>query len=207
MGAKVVFGQLVFAIVLTGLFSSFTLQKVDWELAMDQEGIQVYTKEVEGSGMKATKSVLTIQAKKEEVEAVLRDVPNHKKWMNTITKSQLLEKVSENELYAYYLADAPWPVSNRDIVSHYKISEKPSGEITFDVENASDYVPEKEDIVRIKNATSAWRIIPQAGKEIKLIYRYHAEPGGNVPSWLANQAVTDTPFQTVKNLRKRLEGE
>jgi hypothetical protein len=177
----------------------------NWEVAVEQEGITVYTRDVNGSSMKATKSVLTIDVGKEDVAEALKDVESQHEWMATIIESRMLDQISRNEYYAYYKADAPWPVSQRDIVSHYKVKEKSSGEILFNVKGAPDYIDEKEGIVRIQNATSLWRILPQKGKSVKVIYRYHAEPGGSIPSWLANQAVTDTPFNTVKNLRERLE--
>lgn len=188
-----------------GLYADRQSEQNDWEVAVSQEGITVYTREVEGSSMKAAKSVLTIDVNKEKVADALRDVASQKEWMATIVETRMLEKLSDDEYYAYYRVDAPWPVSQRDIISHYNVEEKPSGEILFDVEGAPDYIDEKEDIVRIQETTSSWRIIPQEGNSVKVIYRYHAEPGGSIPSWLANQAVTDTPFETVKNLRERLE--
>ncbi len=194
----------MFVLPLNGFAQDNNGQR-NWELAVQQDGITVYTSEVEGSSMKATKSVLTIDVSKDKVAKALRDVESQHEWMATIIESRMLEKISKNEFYAYYVADAPWPVSQRDIISHYNVKEKPSGEILFDIEGAPDYIDEKEDIVRIKKATSSWRLIPREGNTVKVIYRYHADPGGSIPSWLANQAVTDTPFQTVKNLRERLE--
>jgi hypothetical protein len=40
---------------------------------------------------------------------------------------------------------------------------------------------------------------------VDVTFQMHADPGGAIPKWLANQTVVDTPFKTLQALRKRLQ--
>jgi len=46
---------------------------------------------------------------------------------------------------------------------------------------------------------------PQPGGEVEVVYQVHTEPGGSVPSWLANKFVVEAPLNTLRNLRERAE--
>lgn len=50
-----------------------------------------------------------------------------------------------------------------------------------------------------------WRFIPEKEGRIKVIYQIHADPGGDIPSWLANAVAVDSPFNTLKNMLKMLK--
>ena len=39
---------------------------------------------------------------------------------------------------------------------------------------------------------------------MEVTYEVHTEPGGSVPSWLANSFVVDAPLQTLRGLRLRM---
>ncbi len=47
----------------------------------------------------------------------------------------------------------------------------------------------------------AWNIMPLSGDSCRVVFRLHVEPAGEIPSWLANIAVIDTPYHTICNLR------
>jgi hypothetical protein len=70
-----------------------------------------------------------------------------------------------------------------------------------------DRLPEKDGVVRIKQSNSYWRVIPTPNGTLRIEYEVAAEPGGNIPDWLANAAITEIPFNTMKNLRSVVEGE
>jgi hypothetical protein len=50
-----------------------------------------------------------------------------------------------------------------------------------------------------------WKFTPKGADQIEVTYQVHTEPGGDVPSWLANKFVVDAPFNTLKALRERAE--
>ena len=42
-------------------------------------------------------------------------------------------------------------------------------------------------------------------KKTKTTYQLHADPGGNIPAWLANQTVVDMPYATMERLKNLVE--
>ncbi|MGH8352275.1 MAG: START domain-containing protein, partial [Pseudomonas sp.] len=50
-----------------------------------------------------------------------------------------------------------------------------------------------------------WKLVPMGGGEVEVTYQVHSEPGGSVPSWLANSFVVDAPYNTLAALRARAE--
>jgi hypothetical protein len=49
-----------------------------------------------------------------------------------------------------------------------------------------------------------WKLVPK-GDATEVTYQVHTEPGGSVPSWLANKFVVEAPFNTLKHLKARAE--
>ena len=66
-------------------------------------------------------------------------------------------------------------------------------------------MPLTEDNIRIPQLNAYWRIIPKSETQSEIIYEGHADPGGSIPSWLANAVVVTTPYKTLKSLNKRLK--
>ena len=126
--------------------------------------------------------------------------------MPDVIASSLL-KASDNEQYHYLENDAPWPVSHRDGIYHftYTHGDNASANVTLvRVEAAPNYQPAREGKVRVPKAEGYWELTPREGG-VHVVYQMHADPGGSLPTWLANQAAVDTPFRTLKGLRTYLQ--
>jgi hypothetical protein len=67
-----------------------------------------------------------------------------------------------------------------------------------------DYLAENENIVRIRKGTGYWDLREDDHKNVTVTFQFHGEPGGLIPAWLANSFVVSFPFNTLKNLRSRL---
>ena len=52
-----------------------------------------------------------------------------------------------------------------------------------------------------------WSFTPVDNGKILVRYQVHAEPGGSLPSWLANSVVVDTPYYTMANMVEMLKKE
>lgn len=176
-----------------------------WQLERDKHGIKVYTRKAQASNMKDSRAIAIVNSDSKEVLSMLTDFENHWKWMDRIKISRTLKKISDNEFYVYYEAIAPWPVSNRDIVTKYKIRMSPDGKVTLDAIAEPHYIPEKNGIVRIPESVSSWEIIPMEDNKVQIVFTSHSDPGGNIPDWLANATATDNPFNTLLKLKEQVE--
>ena len=67
-----------------------------------------------------------------------------------------------------------------------------------------DYIAENENMVRVRIGSGFWDLKEDDRKNVTVTYQFHGEPGGNVPSWLVNSFVVSQPYQTLLNLKNRL---
>ena len=85
----------------------------NWELQKEDEGIKVYTAEVEGSEIKAFKAVAVMEGKLSNFVAVLKDVEAYQELFNSNMYSELLEQTDTMQIQ-YSQTKVPWPISDRD---------------------------------------------------------------------------------------------
>ncbi len=197
-------GFSVAALIAVGLLTGKAVfaQKA-WSLAKDADGIQVYVRDVADSPLREFRGEVQVKAKLEQVVQALREANAFRKWMPDVITSDLL-KSSDTEQFHYIENKAPWPVSNRDGVYHFSYSRPADGSVVVRVEAVPNYLPARDGRVRIPKAEGQWRVVPNTDG-VSVSYQMHASPGGSIPNWLANQTVVDTPFGTLKALRRHLQ--
>ncbi len=188
------------------LFIALSLFAQDnWKLEREKNGIKVFTRKTAKASMKESKTEIYLKGNPEELIKFFKDISSHKTWMHRISTSKLLKKLNENEFHVYYIASAPWPVSNRDAVVHYKIQKENNGNYVITATGIPNEIPEEKGLVRIPKLYSTWEFFKQPNGTTKLIYTSLSEPGGGIPEWLANSGATDTPFNTVAALKDKVE--
>ncbi len=182
---------------------SLFAQDNNWKLEREKNGIRIFTRK--GSSMKDSKAELFVKSSPQEIVAEFKKIDGHNNWMHRIVSCELIKKMSENEFVVYYVAHAPWPVSNRDIVAHYTIKKFPNGNYTIYAQGKSDLIPEKNGLIRIKRLSATWDLEKQADGTTKITYITSSEPGGSVPEWLTNSSALEAPYQTVLSLKLIVE--
>ena len=187
---------------LTALLANVA-QAEDWQVAKDQDGIKVSLSEVAGSKYKAYRGVTTIKAPMAKVRSLQEDVAGACAWIHEC-KSQKLLKHEGDQSWTYTQFNTPWPVTARDSVLHITTSEAADGSVTRKLEGVPTYIPEEKGFVRVAQVEGFWKLVPK-GDSIEVTYQVHTEPGGSVPSWLANKFVVDAPFNTLQALKQRAE--
>jgi ribosome-associated toxin RatA of RatAB toxin-antitoxin module len=167
----------------------------------DRDGIAVYTRPVEGSGIREFKGSALVSASAERIRSLLRDADHFKDWFPNTSESRLLAREGDVS-YQYSVLDAPWPVSDRDNVFRSETAIDPtSGEVAIRVSAAPDYHPEQPERVRVRRALGLWLLEPLGEAQTRVTFTMHLEPGGGVPQWLINAQVVETPFDALTNLR------
>jgi len=136
---------------------------------------------------------------------VLMDADNFYKVIPTSKSSKLLKKVNDSERIYYVNTKAPWPVTDRDGVYSMNFSQDPKTKVvTVIVENLADYYPEQEGHIRVPASEGLWIFKPLPNGKVEITYEYVADPGGSIPTWLANSSAVNIPFETIINLKKRV---
>jgi hypothetical protein len=197
--------KLQLALTLCGLsVLSCSAQAENWQLAKDEAGIKVYLSDIPGSKYKAYRAVTTVNASIKQLLALQADVKGSCKWIFECQEQSLL-KTEGGQSWLYARFAAPWPVSARDSVLHVTTSAAADGTVTRLLQALPDFLPKEQDFVRVSRVDGFWSLQPKSEDSVEVVYQAHMEPGGSVPSWLANSFVIDAPFNTLQAFRQAAE--
>jgi len=175
----------------------------EWEVAKDEQGVKVSLAKIEGSDYKAYRGVTFIKASLARVQALQEDVAGACAWIHEC-KSQKLLKSEGDQSWTYTQFNTPWPVTARDSVLHITTIKDADGSLTRKLEGVPKYMPEEKGFVRVTQVEGFWKLQPKDGGT-EVTYQVHTEPGGSVPSMVANKFVVDAPFNTLKALKAKAE--
>lgn len=198
--------RLFFISLVLVITTGFTSAQSNWELRVNKEGIQVYTKNMDNSPLKAVKTVCTINTSLTALTAVLLDIGRTAEWVYATKKVALLKQISPGDLIYYSELDIPWPVSNRDFIVELLVTQDEKTKVvTVAGLNMPTYLPASASIVRIQQSYSKWQITPLQKGQVKIEYELQVDPGGKVPAWLINMFATKGPFETFIKLREQVK--
>ena len=175
----------------------------DWSVAKQEDGITVSLSQVPGSDYKAYRGQALIQASVAKLTAMQEDVATACSWIHEC-KSQKVLKVEGDQAWTYTQFNTPWPVTPRDSVLHVTTTRGADGSVTRNLEEVPKYRPEEKGFIRVAKVEGFWKFEPKGDKTL-VTYQVHTEPGGSVPSFVANKFVVDAPFNTLKGLKERAE--
>lgn len=176
----------------------------DWKQAKSEDGVTVSLADVAGSNYKAYRGTTVINASIDKIRALQEDLPNACKWIHECKVSKLL-KHDGDQAWTYTQFNTPWPVTPRDSVVHVITQQDANGGITRTLEGVPNYIPEEKGFVRVTEVQGFWKLVPKGPNSTEVTYQVHTEPGGSVPSWVANKFVVDAPFNTLKGLKAAAE--
>lgn len=177
----------------------------DWSLRSNKEGIKVFTRTEAASGLKEIKVQCAVQATLSQMVALVMDVNAGADWVYATRSSTLLKRVSASELYYYSEVEMPWPLTNRDFISHLMVSQDAATKtVTINGPTVPGYVAEKEDIIRVQHSAGKWVLTPLAGQQVHIDYTLLVDPGGSIPTWLVNLFATKGPTETFRKLKTQI---
>ena len=178
-------------------------------MRMKNDWLKIFTCPLPSSDFLSFVAVATIDAPQHAVLSLLYDVDVATEWVWKTREMRVLQELSNDEgRIVYQLVSAPWPVSDREIITRSQGYMNPeTSEIFIKLECVPDFLPKNEKYVRVPELEGAWNIVPLSEKQCRVVFRLHIEPGGEIPSWLANIAVIDTPYHTLVNLREMVKKE
>jgi hypothetical protein len=188
-------------ILITVAFQSLQAQNSDgWSLRKDKDGVKVYYKQT--SDVHEIKLATSLKIPMSGIIQLFAEVENYPKWGYKVMESRLLQRISDTEMYYYSRLDFPWPMSDRDLIMHTKLTQDPvSRRITATSVAVPDYIPVIKDVERMRNAHTQWTLVPGNGGWVYVEYYIYSHPGGNIPDWLVNMAIDVGPRETIKNIR------
>jgi START domain len=182
-------------------------QPTHCNLKKQAEGIKVYTCKTELERFRTLKAEFVIKNTSiVELRNFLLHINNYPTWQYNTIHSEVIQRISDNEIQYVSDIDAPWPVEDRETVIDLKISGEPSQQQmhiemhTFQSERAV-----KEGFIRVPFMYGQWNVKRVNDNSLQVEYILQIDPGGSIPAWLVNLAMAEGPYISFKNLKKQLE--
>jgi hypothetical protein len=186
------------------LFPTSMLSAQPWTFVKEKSGIKVYTRVESNRSLKSFKGEVTFKASLEEIYSMLGNINNNDWWDKAITDIKVLGYEKDKFIQYYLVFNLPWPFKNRDIVTETTIiTDTVSGVRKYVSRPLPIRVPEKSNLVRLKEYEQIWTVKSEANGIVHVTLEGSVNPGGNVPAWLFNMVITETPLKMLYALREK----
>jgi hypothetical protein len=175
-----------------------------WDFAKEKDGIKIYTRNELNSSLKSFRGEVTFKASIDKVNLLVGDAKNLDWWDKNISNVRVID-FERNKFIRYYLVyHVPWPLLDRDLALEAQITTNPvTGVRTVFSKPLYNIVPENKNLVRIKKYWQKWTVEPKDKGYVHVVLEGFVDPNGNIPSWLYNMVITETPFNVINALRQR----
>ncbi len=199
---------IVFIITISTLFSyqPTDLKDKSWKLEKSKNGIDVYSRTVDGSAIKEGRITLIVKARLSAVVAILEDVNNQPDWLSKTLVAEVIETDHQGKIIYYTVGDFPWPLFDRDSVqSAHMYQDKDTGIVYLSSSCASGIKPVVKGLVRVDLIDKEVTIEPLSKGTTKIDYRVRADPGGNIPAWLVNLFFDRDLINNFETMREHIK--
>jgi len=177
----------------------------NWKEANAGDGIVVSTRSVQGWGMKEFRAVMRVQSTLGSVVALMEDVGAYPQWFADCKEARVLKTQGPRERWVCFVNGVPFPVRDREIVSHDTFEQEPATRVvTIRLHGEPDTIPRTPGRVRVPRIEGSWTFTPLPGGAVEVVYQVQSDPGGSLPSWIANMTVSKSPWKTLDGMRRML---
>jgi len=193
------------------LLLSFTWAQADdssdgWRIshtAKAPDFITTWKKSLPGKSLDAFKGEITVPYSMLTVLAVMADIANFPTWVFQCDSAEFLPKLGPN--IAYLRVNGIWPVSDRDAVLRNTLRQDPATlAVTIHTVATPRLMPEAEGVVRMPALNNDFVLTPLSATSTRITFTTFADPGGLIPAWLANFVAVSAPFDTLRDMKKRM---
>jgi hypothetical protein len=188
-------GFSIFIFPLTG-------KSQNWNLKIDRDDIKVYNLKNDTSKINELKVIANINGTVKSVLEIIMAIDKQPDWVYGTKSARILTKVSETEFYFYKEIRTPAPLSNRDLIAHFKVQELTEKKVIVKVTAKPKFLPEKKGLVRIVFSEETWVLTMLKPIKTKVEYYLKVDPEGTVPPLLVNLFASKGPFESFANLKK-----
>jgi hypothetical protein len=197
----------VVTLIAAGLITAAAAEDAEkWRMEKDKNGIQVYTRAVDGWSIREIRGVTVVPAPLPSVVAVINDVSALPRLTDVVSKAVVRNRESDTRYEVYSVISMPWPVSDRDILNRREIKQDPDSlTVTITDVATHDAMPPQKGVVHIVNSRQTWTLTPRADGSVAAEMRTLSEPAGPIPAAVINALSVSMPFKTLTQLREMVK--
>jgi len=178
-----------------------------WQPLVTQDGVVVEERATAGRALPELRASAEIEAGIFDVLAVITDVPRQTQWMHDCVESRLVREEGDDVSLIYNRTDAPWPVSDRDVVLRSQTTLlAPSGHVEVRFSNVTDPgAPPVDGVVRMPRLVGSYDLLSVSPTRTSVRYQLDIDPGGSLPGFAVTRTTRRTPLYTLLGLRRQVE--
>ncbi len=177
-----------------------------WTTLTKEAGITVTTRREKNRQFPTFRGTGRVKSNIWDVIAVIQDASKYTQWLHQCSESGVIKRVDQVTQVVYSKVDSPWPVKDRDVVLRGKIDFiNPHKEVKIRFRAIKHkHKKGQSDVVRMPLVEGHWYIVAMGEDKTLVEYQVNADPGGELPPWLVEQASKELPLFTLRNLRKQV---
>lgn len=175
-----------------------------WTQEFDEDGMSVSSRRTPGAAVHEVRIVADVDAPPRAVCSVVAD---HERTPETIPRVAEARVVARegNVTWVYERIDVP-VLSDRDYTTRVveEPMEAPPGGYRIRFEGSADHgPPPRPGVVRVEVIRGAWEFLPVGdGRRTRVTYTILVDPGGMIPSFIANIAARRAIPDVIRALRR-----
>lgn len=131
-------------------------------LRQQNEWLKIYTCPVPSSDFLSFVGIAKLDVPAHSVLGLLYDLESATEWVYKTREMRILKELDADEgRIVYQLVSAPWPLSDREIISQSQgFMDPETSEIFIRITSKPDFLPENPNYVRVRQLEGAWNITP-----------------------------------------------
>jgi len=180
----------------------------DWQKdkADEDYNVVVYVRSPSDSPFIEGRAETEVTASLGALVSLIADTDSFPEWIHNVKSAKVLEQISDTERLTYTAQAIPWPVTDRDSVVYSKLAQDPdTKQVTIALEARPDAYPEQSGYVRVPEMRGRWELTPIGDNRVSVAYQILSNPGGRLPTRVANAHAADLPFYSLLGLHKMIE--
>lgn len=174
-----------------------------WTQALDKDGISVWTRSVPGFPVHEFRAVTTVHSTLTALVDLVMDTGSAPAWVFRTKRIDLLRRDdSKAEFLVHVVTDFPWPLRDRDVLVQGNIRQDSAGTVTILSRSAPGAQNEDGCCVHMPYFSGTWIFRPLGKGLTEVTLQGLADPGGIIPAGIVNLIIHETPYQTLRGLRR-----
>jgi hypothetical protein len=181
----------------------------DWELSKQDsapgKAFELYQRDVAGSGYDRYRLEAVIDAPMERVIHAITLRREDDQYLGEGFERTILRREGQ-EAITYIKMTMPM-IKDRDITMRSTRGfDEDRGVYRDEWWTANDEAPPlPRGVVRMAKSEGFWEVSPAGENRTRVVYESHADPGGRVPSWIANSILGDQVVEQIVMLRQIID--
>ncbi len=198
--------SLAFALLAATLVTTAWSNDEPWKLEKDKDGIQVYTRAVDGWSIREIRGIVRLPARLSSAVAVVCDVAAAHELNDVIAAAEVRQRDSDTRYQVYSSMKMPWPINDREILNQREITQDESTlAVTVTDIAIEDQAPPKKGVVRIVKSRQQWIVTPGQDGQVTVEMRALTDPAGPIPAPIVNTMSVGAPFKTMSKLKELVQ--